>query len=999
MTVGMYVGSFAKATATGNQDITLPTGCPDLTAAAAGSWAIKFFSTTFNTAGSSGTWTAHLAAMVGFTTGASNSYSVSAAAFDAGATSNSGRRMAAKCITITDLSGTASDECDFVSFPTSTTMRLNWTSQVTGAGAVQVMFIVFTGLTNAKVVNWTTATAAGTKAVTGVGFRPDLVLHAGHGGTLGSSAEAYFQFGAMNKHGQQWANAFASADAQVGASNTSRWQQTDACLAIVVPGESVYNQAHFVSMDSDGFTTYFTSSGSALGVISLCMGGVSSKLGAFTTVGTSTVVDSRHGFTPKGLLLSTISAAPASAPAAHAVWSLGGTDLTNQRAVSLADQDAQVTTSAKSVWWSNKVLDISTSAGVTSKSITYSSSSTSSFTLAESTSSSGHEILYLLVGDSGTDTFPQRVDHTLDFGIVSTATAHSNQKKAATLSTGTLLVIENGSSGSGPYGYISTKPVGGAWSYMGDLSGGFIAGWSNGSIASYVDSGGTERLVAVWKQSGTGGGRSAGATYLNVGTFNTGRTTLTWDTARVVDEGVGSLIADYCDVVAHAEGAGGMAHVVRSNNSGSGNNYAEYYRWSITSAGVITSPKEVASTLGGGYGVNIDTFPSIDIDPATKRLFVFWSAGTTGTGKGMRFRTAAYSAGPTWSWATEVEVFTDRYANDQAVRWSMCRWDVTSSKIIVGGWFTNGSNSALRFYESSSFTSFGTAIIDTVASSADRLAGGSFAIDPQSNIHVFGAAYSPSPFTLAYCKYTRATSTLGSIIYLDGGVGDAGGVNAWYSGGAVRWIYTAGNNAPYAVKYDQLLVSFSQTLSPSAIASSFASGAVTLAKTITLSPSGRATSFATGTPNLVNLGVISPSGIASQFAAGTLAIVTGPVTLSPSAIASSASLGSPNAAQNQVVEPAAIGSSSLVGEPSLHTLVQLLATSIASSFQAGGLTLTVGEVRLLVSAILSSFGVGIPFVAPPSEFYDAAAYDEDDTTIANERLIVVRQPFLKLIET
>lgn len=408
MAVGTFVGSFTKATATGNQDITLPTGCPDLTGAAAGSWAIMFWTSGPNGT-ATGVWGANIVASLGFTAGAANSYAAGASFNDAVAASVAGRRMAAKCITFADPAGGAVlAEADFVSFPTSTTMRINWTSN---SGALYpVMFTVFTGLTGAKVVQWATPTTAIPVSVTGAGFSPDLVLHAQAlvAALPASGTQANLSFGAMNKHGQQWSNTIISANA-LNPSNTSRWQQTDACFTTVDQTEVIFAQAHFKSMDADGFTTNFSTSPAAYQVISLCLKGVSSKLGAFVTVaGTPVTYATRAGFQPRGALFTNFRDSPTAGPSAHAIWNMGATDFTNHRSASLFDKDAVTPTQAKSLWLNDASLVVAYDSALQYKA-TVTSDSGGVLTATVSTATAALEVLYLLIGDTGTNTFPATV--------------------------------------------------------------------------------------------------------------------------------------------------------------------------------------------------------------------------------------------------------------------------------------------------------------------------------------------------------------------------------------------------------------------------------------------------------------------------------------------------------------------------------------------------------------------------------------------------------------
>src|SRR5687768_12637305 len=127
------------------------------------------------------------------------------------------------------------------------------------------------------------------------------------------------------------------------------------------------------------------------------------------------------------------------------------------------------------------------------------------------------------------------------------ATAFSNQRKIARLSTGRTVTAY---SDTGTNAKFKWSDDGVAWTdYSAD-----IAGWINGSFSSYVDSGGVERLVAAWKQSGAGGGRTDARVYTMVGTFNAGRTTLTWGTAWTAGDndaagGFYGTFANYPDIV------------------------------------------------------------------------------------------------------------------------------------------------------------------------------------------------------------------------------------------------------------------------------------------------------------------------------------------------------------------------------------------------------------------------------------------------------------------
>src|SRR6185503_7978945 len=87
---------------------------------------------------------------------------------------------------------------------------------------------------SAKVVNWQAPTSAGQKAVIGVGFQPEAVLHFYVGAAFinappSSQTSAVLGIGAMDKTGAQWAIQAADADNQNPAV-ASRAQRNNAAI-------------------------------------------------------------------------------------------------------------------------------------------------------------------------------------------------------------------------------------------------------------------------------------------------------------------------------------------------------------------------------------------------------------------------------------------------------------------------------------------------------------------------------------------------------------------------------------------------------------------------------------------------------------------------------------------------------------------------------------------------------------------------------------------------
>lgn len=380
------------------------------------------------------------------------------------------------------------------------------------------------------------------------------------------------------------------------------------------------------------------------------------------------------------------------------------------------------------------------------------------------------------------------------------ATAYSAQKNGVTLSNGFLVVCYASTSTNGKFYYSVDR--GTSWT---NYSSSDIAGWVSGSIDAYVDSGGVERIVAVWKQSGTGGSRTDQETYIMVGTLNSGRTTLTWGTASLVFPSAGT-IPQHPDIAVTPEGTGGVAWIVTSNALISANN-VDMVAWAISSSGALSS-HTARGSLTTDAGVAIYTTPSICIDLLTKRLHVAWQSGTNGTGKGVKYRTASYSGG-VWTWATEVVIDSTRYMDTNAninLYSIICRWDAARSLVVVGAHLRTSVSTNIRFmvWDSSNFTSFTNRVDSGDLASTDRMPGMCIVIDA-----VTGDVYSYHSKTgyvdIYYQKCTRSGSalSLGTRVTVDTftGASNPSFVYPWYADYRRNCVYLRGSGSPYDIKF------------------------------------------------------------------------------------------------------------------------------------------------------------------------------------------------------
>lgn len=330
------VGSFVKSSATGTQAISGVGFQPK---------ALILFSTGTNTANG---FAGSPRTALGLSSGASASYAVCAASLNATSPSNASRRFAAKALTLVDWGETLRAECDLTSFDADG-FTLNWTTNDTSAFIINYIALGGDDLTNAKAVQWACPTTTGEASVTGVGFKPDCVLHAGNLITAAlpaSIAHAHFGFGAMDRHGNQWSNAFLAEDA-LATSNTFRAQRADRCFTFIDNAGVEYRGSSFVRMESDGFRlNHVVSPATADKMISLALKGGSYKVGNFNTIsGAGYQSVGGMGFAPKGLLTTNIGLPAQSTPATIAAWTLGAASSSvNQKLIGINDLDNLATT-------------------------------------------------------------------------------------------------------------------------------------------------------------------------------------------------------------------------------------------------------------------------------------------------------------------------------------------------------------------------------------------------------------------------------------------------------------------------------------------------------------------------------------------------------------------------------------------------------------------------------------------------------------------------------
>jgi hypothetical protein len=329
--------------------------------------------------------------------------SVSFESNDAAAVSQAQRRISNDMITMVDELGNLRAEADLQSVD-ATNFTLNWTTNNTSAYIFHFIAIGGTHV-QAKVVSWTMATATGDQSITGVGFKPDVVIHAhaGSGHTTAPSSTSQhgaFGLGAMDAQGGQWAYAVFSTDAS-DLTDTSRYSRGDECLLAVGGSQSEVKDATFVSMDNDGFTINYSNANASAGqVFSLALKGVQAQAGVFnktTSAATASQPVSGVAFRPRVVLLAGVQDTTRTVASAHTRFAVGASDVTTEGAIAIHDDDGEDTSSVDGVHSTTKAyVKLNNDAQTTDAAADLTSLDTDGFTLSWTTNDAvATEIFYL----------------------------------------------------------------------------------------------------------------------------------------------------------------------------------------------------------------------------------------------------------------------------------------------------------------------------------------------------------------------------------------------------------------------------------------------------------------------------------------------------------------------------------------------------------------------------------------------------------------------------
>ena len=215
----------------------------------------------------------------GFTDGSGNG-SLTFADQNGVTTMNNNRGCSSShCILFTNESQTVLASAAFSSW-NSSQISILWGVNNSSAYHCSVILVSGNGV-SAKVVSWTQPTSTGNKAVTGVGFVPEGLIHltAHLVGSATGFASAIGSLGMVGTGGSSYVQSIRSSDA-VSTSVCARglYQKT----THIHSDTTTQSVSNHVSFDSDGFTNNFTTvTGSATLIVTLAFKGLQIKAGVF----------------------------------------------------------------------------------------------------------------------------------------------------------------------------------------------------------------------------------------------------------------------------------------------------------------------------------------------------------------------------------------------------------------------------------------------------------------------------------------------------------------------------------------------------------------------------------------------------------------------------------------------------------------------------------------------------------------------------------------------
>jgi hypothetical protein len=310
----------------------------------------------------------------GAATSPTNAYSAAAASAHAAATTNTSKRMAAKALTMVGPGEVTLVEADLTAFDLDG-FTLNWTTNNATAYLIHYAALGGADITNATVLEWPAA-SAGPASLTGVGFRPDVIISFSSlvaAALPVSGVYLDYQFGVAAATGGQWSMHSRSADA-LNFSATVRTATADSGYCVADQAGTFWiGKAAVLSFDGDGFTARWLASSGLGGIRNLVLCIKGGRWQANTVNRTGAAAPAPHaihapGLTPRIAFMGSIGIDPSGTTATMSGllsaggYSLGASDGVANVCTAFYDQHNVDTTNVRSLSRNDKALVVSTSA-------------------------------------------------------------------------------------------------------------------------------------------------------------------------------------------------------------------------------------------------------------------------------------------------------------------------------------------------------------------------------------------------------------------------------------------------------------------------------------------------------------------------------------------------------------------------------------------------------------------------------------------------------------
>lgn len=377
---------------------------------------------------------------IGFSNG-TVSRSIGIASDDAASSSNAGRAFGSKILKIVGSGNpTIAAEADLTSV-TNGTFTINWTTNDANPTLIHYVAVGGTNVTNAFVSSFAASTTTGPQSVTGLGFKPDLIvfMHAASTSETSTASNGYMSLGFATSHTKRSSIAVTSED---GRATMDTWalQRTDRAIVGLNPGTgAITAQADLNSIVTDGFILNWKQAlSSADRIYYLALKGGQYDVGNFNKTTSSAPVTqsiSGIGFQPKGLLLSSFNTVSNTAVQSNNRFSFSATDANNNGTTWAGDSDNVANSITAHSEITNKVIRLATEQASGSSSVTNAEASmqpfsSDGFTLNWSTNDAiAKQILYVAFGgnlDSGSVPSGLAAEWNLDDNALDTSCNSNN---------------------------------------------------------------------------------------------------------------------------------------------------------------------------------------------------------------------------------------------------------------------------------------------------------------------------------------------------------------------------------------------------------------------------------------------------------------------------------------------------------------------------------------------------------------------------------------------